>query len=102
MRAVVVRKPGDAPELMELPVPRPAPGEVLVKLEAASVNPIDAVIAAGLLGDMPSASPLVLGVDGTGRVAETGGRSAGSSPAMPCTASSSARPWATARSPITR
>jgi NADPH:quinone reductase-like Zn-dependent oxidoreductase len=80
MRAVAVRKPGDAPELMELPVPRPAPGEVLVKLEAASVNPIDAVIAAGLLGDMPSVSPLVLGVDGTGRVAETGGAVRGLKP----------------------
>lgn len=72
MRAVAVNKAGDAPELMELRVPRPAPGEVLVKLEAASVNPIDAVIAERLLGDMPYVSPLVLGVDGTGRVTEAG------------------------------
>ena len=33
MRAVAVRETGDTPELMELPVPRPAPGEVLVKLD---------------------------------------------------------------------
>jgi NADPH:quinone reductase-like Zn-dependent oxidoreductase len=73
MRAVVVRKTGDAPELMELPVPRPGPGEVLVKLAAASVNPIDAGIANGSLGDwMPSVFPLVLGVDGAGLVVEAG------------------------------
>jgi NADPH:quinone reductase-like Zn-dependent oxidoreductase len=71
MRAVAVRETGDTPELMELPVPRPAPGEVLVKLEAASVNPIDAGIAEGLL-PMPQVYPLVLGVDGTGRVVEAG------------------------------
>lgn len=73
MRAVAVRKTGDAPELMELRVPRPAPGEVLVKLAAASVNPIDVGIAEGYFeGRMPHVYPLVLGVDGTGRVAEAG------------------------------
>ena len=72
MRAVAVHKTGDAPELMELPVPRPAPGEVLVELAAASVNPIDAGIAEGLLNRMPQVYPLVLGVDGTGRVVEAG------------------------------
>jgi NADPH:quinone reductase len=73
MRAVAVRTTGDTPELMELPVPRPAPGEVLVKLAAASVNPIDVGIAAGFFeGRMPHVYPLVLGVDGTGRVVEAG------------------------------
>jgi NADPH:quinone reductase-like Zn-dependent oxidoreductase len=73
MRAVAVRKTGDRPELMELPVPRPAPGEVLVKLAAASVNPIDVGIAEGFFeGRMPHVHPLVLGVDGTGRVVEAG------------------------------
>jgi NADPH:quinone reductase len=71
MRAVAVRKIGDTPELMELPVPHPAPGEVLVKLAAASVNPIDVGIAEGRL-PMPQIFPLVLGVDGAGRVTETG------------------------------
>ena len=73
MRAVAVRKTGDAPELMELPVPRPAPGEVLVTLAAASVNPIDVGIAGGSFeGRLPHVFPLVLGVDGTGRVVEAG------------------------------
>ena len=59
MRAVAVRKTGDTPELMELPVPHPARGEVLVKLTAASVNPIDVGIAEGRL-PMPQVFPLVL------------------------------------------
>nr|WTB28710.1 NADP-dependent oxidoreductase [Streptomyces sp. NBC_00830] len=71
MRAVAVRRTGDTPEVMELPVPRPGPGEVLVELAAASVNPIDMGIAEGLLG-MPYVTPLVLGVDGMGRVTEAG------------------------------
>ena len=73
MRAVAVRRTGDKPELMELPVPRPSPGEVLVELAAASVNPIDVAIAAGFFEDrMPHVYPLVLGVDGAGRVIEVG------------------------------
>ncbi|MBK3570589.1 NADP-dependent oxidoreductase [Streptomyces sp. MBT62] len=73
MRAVAVRKTGGKPELMELPEPRPAPGEMLVELTAASVNPIDMAIAAGAFeGRMPHVYPLVLGVDGAGRVAEVG------------------------------
>jgi len=73
MRAVAVLKTGDTPELMELPVPRPAPGEVLVEMSAGSVNPIDVGIAGGYFeGQMPHVFPLVLGVDGAGRVSEVG------------------------------
>ncbi|WP_217562210.1 NADP-dependent oxidoreductase [Streptomyces sp. GbtcB6] len=71
MRAVAVRGFGGTPELMDISVPRPAPGEVLVELTAASVNPIDLGIAAGRL-PLPHVTPLVLGVDGAGRVTETG------------------------------
>ncbi len=73
MRAIAVHETGDIPELMDLPVPRPAPGEIVVRLEAASLNPIDAGIAAGHFeGRMPHVYPLVFGVDGAGRVAEVG------------------------------
>jgi NADPH:quinone reductase len=73
MRAVAVRKTGDTPEVMELPVPSPAPGEVLVKLAAASTNPIDIGIANGAFGgQMEHVYPLILGVDGTGRVEAAG------------------------------
>ncbi|MER5795477.1 NADP-dependent oxidoreductase [Streptomyces sp. NPDC001980] len=71
MRAVAVHRIGDTPELMELPASGPGPGEVLVELAAASLNPVDMGIAEGRL-PMPYVTPLVLGVDGTGRVAETG------------------------------
>jgi NADPH2:quinone reductase len=73
MRAVAVRETGDTPEVMQLPMPSPAPGEVLVKLAAAALNPIDVGIAAGLFeGRMPHAFPLILGVDGAGRVEVAG------------------------------
>ncbi|HEX6520718.1 MAG TPA: NADP-dependent oxidoreductase [Streptosporangiaceae bacterium] len=73
MRAVAVLKTGGTPELMELPDPSPAPGEVLVKLSAASVNPLDLGLANGLFeGHMPHVYPLILGVDGAGFVAAAG------------------------------
>jgi len=73
VRAIAVNKIGDIPELMDLPAPRPAPREIAVRLEAASLNPIDAGIAAGYFeGRMPHVYPLVLGVDGAGRVTEVG------------------------------
>lgn len=51
----------------------PEPGEVLVKLEAASVNPMDWKIAEGqLTGQLPHAFPLILGVDGFGHVEALG------------------------------
>src|SRR5207253_363557 len=47
MRAVAVLSPGSVPQLMELPRPATGPGEVLVRLSAASVNPMDWKIARG-------------------------------------------------------
>jgi NADPH:quinone reductase len=73
MRAIAVRHSGGTPELMELPVPRPAPGEVLVKLVAAAINPMDLGMANGLFeGRMPHVYPMVLGVDGAGVVEAAG------------------------------
>src|SRR5207247_10072025 len=49
MRAIVVRQLG-GPEMLKLEdVPRPAPhdGEVLVRMRAAGVNPVDTYIRAG-------------------------------------------------------
>jgi len=73
MRAVAVRAAGDTPELMELAKPPAAAGEVLVRLMAAAVNPMDWQIAGGLFeGRMPHTFPLILGVDGVGQVEATG------------------------------
>jgi NADPH:quinone reductase-like Zn-dependent oxidoreductase len=73
MRAIAIPKLKAPPVLMDLPRPKPAPGEVLVHLAAAGVNPYDWKIADGVLdGIMPHVFPLILGVDGAGVVEEVG------------------------------
>ncbi|MGW7577697.1 NADP-dependent oxidoreductase [Streptomyces sp. NPDC054765] len=73
MRAVAVSAFGEKPQLMDLPQPEPGPGEVLVRLSAAGLNPIDWKIADGMFGDaVPAAFPLVLGSDGAGEVLAIG------------------------------
>ena len=71
MRAIAVSDIGGTPELVDLPVPAPGPGEVLIRMTAASLNPVDLDIAHGRLS-LPTTRPLVLGVDGAGRVVEVG------------------------------
>lgn len=71
MRAISVPEIAGTPALVDLPVPSPGPGEVLVQLTAASLNPVDLSVANGLLS-VPTTLPLILGVDGVGRVAEVG------------------------------
>src|ERR1700733_13216075 len=58
---------------MELPEPEPEPGEILVAIDAASINPMDWRVAQGALRHrMRHQFPLVLGFDGAGRVEATG------------------------------
>jgi NADPH:quinone reductase-like Zn-dependent oxidoreductase len=58
---------------MDLPRPTPRKGEVLVRIAAAGVNPIDWKIADGLYdGQRAHVFPLVLGVDGAGTVDSVG------------------------------
>jgi NADPH:quinone reductase-like Zn-dependent oxidoreductase len=73
MRGVAVTEFGRPPQLMDLPRPVPGPGEVLVRLSAAGVNPFDLTIAHGLVKDRaPHVFPLILGIDGAGIVEEVG------------------------------
>ncbi|MGW1377067.1 NADP-dependent oxidoreductase [Streptomyces sp. NPDC002446] len=73
MRAVAVSAFGEQPQLMELPQPEPGPGEVLVRLAAAGLNPVDWRLADGEFGDaVKAAFPLVLGTDGAGEVLAIG------------------------------
>jgi NADPH:quinone reductase-like Zn-dependent oxidoreductase len=59
--------------MIELARPEPKPGEVLVRLSAAGVNPIDWKLADGMLnGQIIHTFPLVLGVDGAGHVEQVG------------------------------
>jgi NADPH:quinone reductase-like Zn-dependent oxidoreductase len=73
MRAVVVTDFDTEPRLADLPVPEPGPGEVLVRLAAAGVNPFDwKVIEGAMRGSVEHAFPLVLGSDGAGTVEAVG------------------------------
>lgn len=75
MKAVVVRQYG-GPEVLKFedyPDPVPGPGEVLVRVAATSVNPIDYKRRAGLTKDFyPINFPGVLGVDIAGTVVKVG------------------------------
>lgn len=74
MRAVTVESVPAIPAVTEVDTPRPAAGELLVKVAAASLNGIDVATAAGYLhGVMEHRFPLVLGKDFAGTVEALGG-----------------------------
>jgi NADPH2:quinone reductase len=75
MRAITLDGPDTAPTLRDdLPEPTPADNEVLVRVHASSVNPVDNSIAAGLLAQMgvQYEYPVILGRDYAGVVEQTG------------------------------
>lgn len=75
MRAVVVHEFGE-PEVLgleQLPEPTPVPGEVLVRIQAAGVNPFETYVRAGTYSDLP-ALPYTPGADGAGVRTDTGER----------------------------
>lgn len=80
MKAVRVHEYG-GPEVLEYqdaPRPEPAPGEVLVAVHAAGVNPVDWKLRAGYLKDYFSyALPVIPGVDFSGTVAALGAGATG-------------------------
>lgn len=75
MKAIVARQYG-GPEVLkfeEYPDPVPGPGEVLVRVAASSVNPIDYKRRAGLTKDFyPMHFPSLIGVDIAGTVVKLG------------------------------
>ena len=78
MRAIAIDEFG-GPErlkLRDLSRPKPARGEVLIRVVAAGVNPVDWKIREGRLKDvLPHAFPLILGWDVAGVVEELGEQS---------------------------
>jgi NADPH2:quinone reductase len=58
--------------LQDLPVPQPGPGQVLVRVLASAVNPLDTKIAAGKGGHANQTLPAVLGMDLAGVVERLG------------------------------
>lgn len=73
MKAIRVYEFGP-PQVMyheEIAVPKPGPGQVLVKIHAAGVNPVDTYIRAGIYPVKPKV-PFTPGMDGAGVVAALG------------------------------
>lgn len=72
MRAVAITAYGDADQLqvMNLPIPEPGKGEVLVRIKAAGVNMVDTFFREGFLGK--SKFPLVMGSDFSGVIEKLG------------------------------
>jgi NADPH2:quinone reductase len=72
MRAVVVSEYGGTPVLAEVPTPQPGPGQILMKMRAAGMNPMDRTLASGDWQPAPATFPMVLGADGEGVVESVG------------------------------
>ncbi len=73
MQAIAVKEYGAQPTVMELPKPKPGPGQILIKIRAAGMNPMDRVISEGeWKATMPGTFPLVLGSDVAGVVEAVG------------------------------
>ena len=72
MRAVQLRAYDGRPEsiaVVQIPVPRPGAGEVLVRMAAAPVNPSDLAFTRGLYG-FKKPLPAIPGFEGSGTVVE--------------------------------
>src|SRR5215218_5039597 len=73
MRAITLESFESDPTLQEIPTPQIAPNEVLVRVRASSVNPVDNAIAAGMMrGMVEHEFPVVLGRDYAGVVEQAG------------------------------
>lgn len=74
MKAIIVREYGE-PEVMkveEVETPEPSGSQVLVKIEAAGVNPVDTYLRTGIHAHAPKL-PYTPGKDAAGTVEKTGG-----------------------------
>jgi NADPH:quinone reductase len=58
--------------MVEMPTPEPAPRQVLLKMRAAGMNPMDRSLASGDWKPMPATFPMVLGADCAGVVENLG------------------------------
>src|ERR671916_1331105 len=73
MRAIMLESFDSSPALREIPTPQIAPNEVLVRVRASSVNPVDNAIVSGMLKDVVEHEfPISLGPDFSGVVEQAG------------------------------
>jgi len=76
IRAIVIHAYG-GPEVMKLENvarPQPAEDEVLIRVVAASVNPVDVAIRKGYLAELVGNFPIILGMDAAGIVEKVGNK----------------------------
>jgi NADPH2:quinone reductase len=73
MKAAAIKHTGppEAIEILDLPQPRPSDNEVLVRVEAVDVNPIDTYVRSGMVA-MPLPLPYIIGCDLAGVIEEVG------------------------------
>jgi len=73
MRAMIIEEVNGPLKLSELPTPEPGPGEVLIRMACAGVNPADWKDREGRVAVFFTMNfPYVLGFDGSGVVAKVG------------------------------
>ena len=70
MRAALIEEAGRPPAPAEVPEPRRGPGEALVRIHAAALNPVELHIWNGHFFDGPPRPPYVIGLEGVGVVEE--------------------------------
>src|SRR5439155_10988821 len=73
MKAIGIHEFG-GPEVLrleEVPIPQPGPGEVLVRMHAVGVNPVETYLRAGTYARLPEL-PYTPGNDGAGVVEQVG------------------------------
>lgn len=73
MKAILMAAPGgpEALQVAEIPTPKPGPNDLLVRLRAAGINPLDTKVRK-LNMFYPNDLPAVLGCDGAGTVEAVG------------------------------
>ncbi|WP_329059504.1 NAD(P)-dependent alcohol dehydrogenase [Streptomyces sp. NBC_01453] len=72
MKAVQYRTVGAAPEVVQIPVPAPGPGQVLLRMTAAGVCHSDIAVMSWPADQLGFPLPLTLGHEGVGTVAAVG------------------------------
>jgi len=82
MQAAVLDSPGAAFRVAPVPRPHPEPGQVLVRVEASAVNPLDIKIRAGQAAHARQPLPAILGIDLAGVVEAVGSGVNSEPPAM--------------------
>jgi NADPH:quinone reductase len=70
VRAALIEATGRPPAPAEVPEPRRGPGEALVRIHAAALNPVELHIWNGHFFDGPPRPPYVIGLEGVGVVEE--------------------------------